>query len=948
MSKAIVGAAELGGAVAIGGLEFLMASSGVGAAAFPLLNKAMFALAASGIATEAGAIGDALTQNRGMGITTRQPAAYRQIIYSEQRVPGIIIYQNTTGGSHDQYNFVIVLATHPCEAIVNLYLDGRQVYWADQGTNGSRANGDGTYFGGNADSNDHIGPNGLHYNFGGLVYCEMRRGEQVSGDVITGLTANDPAWAANSEGNPWVGGCTYVYLKIEYDQGQFPQLPEIKFTVKGKNNIYDPRTGATGYSTNAALITADAITDSAWGLNDNTVNQTQLIAAANICDQQVALAAGGTETQYSCHYHYDTSVSPGDVLVTLLKSCAGRLARIGGEWYIFPGAWIAPSFTIDESMIVGPVDWTPFRSLPELCNRVNGTYIAANYPYNVTGDLYDSNGYYNGETQNNFPFAFQPSNFPQYASDELHGYGTGVDVYLTEDGGVELPFELGLPCVLSVAQAQRLAKIHLLRNRQQGTLTLRLNIAAMRIQPCDVVQFTYAPEGFVSKYFEVTDWKLMQGQDRNHDPFPYVELTLQETDPSVYNWATREELSVYDVPVITGGIPYTVATPTNLALEDDATTILTLTDGTAVPRLLVTWTPPLDTYVNNGGKIEAQYQFATVVGKPAPIILSPTLQSDGTYLSGWVDAGAVSGDATSMFIPGISEAQYQTVTVRIRAVRSSGAASSWVSVSGPLSSTQINWVLDVSGGSGPRLAYRGGIDLNSLQPAEPGADVTGNHQSATTASIANHSQDDLPDGSGYVRLAKSNASGNVAYNLKGAWSATVAYVIGDEVIYAGGYWIATAANTNENPQTSSAWTPVSQAHILQYKALGANVGVPANTQTLLDSISITFPQGGPWFVRADYFYAKNGGVGYAGWIADSLGNLFAPCQGVTNNNNSALAASGPAPVSYTGGQTVTFSAYALDAGNATITTSTAGEGSQPINTINIPSYLQIEAQAAPA
>src|SRR5579875_1679752 len=119
MSKAIVGAAELGGAVAIGGLEFLMASSGVGAAAFPLLNKAMFALAAAGIATEAGAIADALTQNRGMGITTRQPAAYRQIVVGEQRVPGIIIYQSTTGSKHDQYNFVIVLATHPCEAIVN-------------------------------------------------------------------------------------------------------------------------------------------------------------------------------------------------------------------------------------------------------------------------------------------------------------------------------------------------------------------------------------------------------------------------------------------------------------------------------------------------------------------------------------------------------------------------------------------------------------------------------------------------------------------------------------------------------------------------------------------------------------------------------------------------------------------------------------------------------------
>jgi hypothetical protein len=895
MSKAIVGAAELGGAVGIGGLEFLMASSGVGAAAFPMLNKAMFALAASGIAAEAGAIGDALTQNRGMGITTRQPAAYRQIIYGEQRVPGIIVYQSTTGGSHDQYNFVIVIATHPCEAIVNLYLDGRQVFWADQGTNGSRANGDGTYFGGNADSNDHYGPNGQKYNFGGLVYCEMRLGTQASGDVITGLTANDPTWAATSEGNPYLGGCTYVYLKIEYDQGQFPQLPEIRFTVKGKNTIFDPRTGTSGYSTNAALIVADAITDATWGLNDNTVNQTQLIAAANICDEQIALAAGGTESQFSCHYHYDTSTSPGDLLVTLLKSCAGRLARIGGEWYIFPTAWLGPSFTLDQSMLVGEVDWTPVRSLPELCNRVNGTYIAPNYPYNVAGDLYDSNGFYDGQIQNNFPFAFQPTNFPQYACDQLHGYGTGVDVYLTQDGGVQLPFELGLPCVLSVAQAQRLAKIHLLRNRQQGTLTLRLNIAAMQIQPCDVIQFTYAPEGFLNKYFEVTDWKLMQGQDRNHNPFPYIELTLQETDPSVYEWATTEELSVYDVPLITGGIPYTVPPPTNLTLEDDSTTAVTLQNGTTQPRLLVQWTPPLDTYVNNGGSIEIQYQLTS----SQKITASPLIQteiSSTEFQTPWIDWGKVSGEATYCYIDGVP--QFATVAVQIRAVRSNGAASVWVSASTGITPGQIT-------------------------------------------------QDAVVDGTNFVRLAASNAVGNVAYNLKGAWSATASYVAGDEVTYAGGYWIATVANTNANPQSSSSWTPVSQSHLLQYKALAANVSVAANAQTLIDSITLTFPVGGPWFVRADYFYAKNGGVGYAGWIQDSLGNLFAPCQGVTNNNNSALAASGPSPISYAGGSTVTFSAYGLDAGSATITTSTAGEGSQPINTINIPSYLQIEAQAAP-
>ena len=84
-------------------------------------------LAIGGISMEAGAIASALTSNRGMTITTRQAAANRQVIYGQQRVGGVMIYESTTGSSHDQYNMVIVIAGHEIESIQNLYLDGRQL-----------------------------------------------------------------------------------------------------------------------------------------------------------------------------------------------------------------------------------------------------------------------------------------------------------------------------------------------------------------------------------------------------------------------------------------------------------------------------------------------------------------------------------------------------------------------------------------------------------------------------------------------------------------------------------------------------------------------------------------------------------------------------------------------------------------------------------------------------
>src|ERR1039457_2779509 len=99
MSKAIEGAALLGAAI---GME-------VGAALYdpallfsPMFQHVAEALALGGIAMEAGAIAGALTSNRGMNITTRQLAAYRQVIYGQQRVGGVTIYESTTGSSHSQ------------------------------------------------------------------------------------------------------------------------------------------------------------------------------------------------------------------------------------------------------------------------------------------------------------------------------------------------------------------------------------------------------------------------------------------------------------------------------------------------------------------------------------------------------------------------------------------------------------------------------------------------------------------------------------------------------------------------------------------------------------------------------------------------------------------------------------------------------------------------------
>jgi hypothetical protein len=207
-----------------------------------------------------------------------------------------------------------------------------------------------------------IGPGGAHYNFSGLGGLDIRFGDQPPSDVLTSLQANDSNWPSTAHGT----GIAYCYLTIGFNTSMFPQLPEIRFTINGKNTIFDPRNGLTGYSTNWALQVAGVITDPEFGLGDNTVNQAQLIAAANICDEEIPISQGG-ESRYTQNLHYDTGSAPGDVLAMMMPSAGGKVSRIGGEWFIWPAAFLGASIAPDESFLVDSVTWTPTRKYRGVC-----------------------------------------------------------------------------------------------------------------------------------------------------------------------------------------------------------------------------------------------------------------------------------------------------------------------------------------------------------------------------------------------------------------------------------------------------------------------------------------------------------------------------------------------------------------------------------------------------
>jgi hypothetical protein len=186
-------------------------------------------------------------------------------------------------------------------------------------------------------------------------------------NVIAGYYTGDQTTASgiilgNTRGY-WTSQClltgrAYVALKLNYDANVYTGLPEFSFVIRGKNDIYDPRTGTKGYTNNAALCIADYLAHPLWGYNDYyesgpqpqpgepkrfMIPDAQLIAAANICDEQVQLASGAAENRYSCDGAWDVSVLRAEVLQNLLTSCGGRLVEIGGQHLLMPAAWVSPS-----------------------------------------------------------------------------------------------------------------------------------------------------------------------------------------------------------------------------------------------------------------------------------------------------------------------------------------------------------------------------------------------------------------------------------------------------------------------------------------------------------------------------------------------------------------------------------------------------------------------------
>lgn len=387
--------------------------------------------------------------------------------------------------------------------------------------------------------------------FAGHVYVAKYLGTADQAADPTLMSHAPDKWTAEHRGR----GRAYIYVALIKNPDLFPNgVPNIRANIRGYNQVYDPRDDSTGYSDNMALCAAAYLTNTDFGLRHvyaDEIDEDLLIAAANVCDEAVTLAAGGTENRYTCNGSFLTSEKPVDILGRMKVGMAGNIVRTGGRWDIYAGAYLTPEVTLDEDDLRGRIQVKSMISRRDMFNGVKGVYVSPD------------NGY-------------QPADFPAVTNSS----------YVTEDDE-PVWLDIDLPFTNSASMAQRIAKINLERVRQQISVIMPCKLTAWQVKTPEVIGLDNSKFGWSDKPFEIIGMKLVSEQGEDGAPYLGVDLEVRETAAAVYDWNSGEETTVDPAPNTNLPNPFVIQPPGAPVITE---TLYETTGSAGVKtRATVTW-----------------------------------------------------------------------------------------------------------------------------------------------------------------------------------------------------------------------------------------------------------------------------------------------------------------------------------------------------------------------
>lgn len=415
-------------------------------------------------------------------------------------------YHEASGTDQEYIDYVIALAAHKVKSIDQIWFEEKLAWSASGGVTSTYA--------------------------GYLTVNTITEGSASSYFSINGGSR----WGASQR----LTGCAQVHIRIkrtgntkEAESPLVSGMPS-RVTIIGDGALlYDPRKDSTVAGGSGAHRTNDQSTwgnytnaddtDNpalqllwfllGWRINGelsigcgvpaNRIDLPSFITAANICDENVTLAIGGTQKRYRTSGTASDSDDRMGVINTFLSCMNGTLRDSGGKLSltVIKNDLADYVLTFDENDVLDEFEWNQTRGLNDTYTKVRGRYV----------DPSDNSLY-------------QLVDYP-----EIEVAGGALD-------GIDRVMTLDLGYVEDGRRAQRIAKQVLQRNQYKGMFSATFTAKAQGCAVGDVVRMTFPALGWTNKLFRVVSQEIrFDGQ---------VPLVLVEENAAIYAWDNDDSAPV--------------------------------------------------------------------------------------------------------------------------------------------------------------------------------------------------------------------------------------------------------------------------------------------------------------------------------------------------------------------------------------------------------------------
>lgn len=443
------------------------------------------------------------------------------VVYGERVVGGVVVHKYVTGDDNEYLNFIVAFCHGPVNSVAQIFLNDRPINSSE---------------------------------YADFVTFETRTGEPDQ-TAIAAAVNEIPNWSIDMRGR------NVCYAWVRFLQTKKEQVwrgePRVTARIRGRE-VYDWRTGTTGYSKNNAVCAVDYLRDPIYGrgLASSRINYDEWTAAADFCDESTSsqvertvttitypppgynpTAVTSTETvtvedpRYKLDAVIDTGSSVFDNFRELLASFRGSPNRTNGLIGVSVETAGNPVAAFDESNLVGAVQ----ISTSGTNNRYNRVIVR--FP-DKNSDNYQTNE------------AVYPPPASQLYQD-----------WLAEDNGKELTKEMEVNTFASQGDAEQNAEIIAKRSRADLTVKFRGRGVARLVLPNDIVSLTVGSYGWVERPVRIVSRREMDNG--------VFEFEAVEHQNAIYPWSGSSWSEQIGGTALGTGVE--IGAPSNLALAPDPT-----------------------------------------------------------------------------------------------------------------------------------------------------------------------------------------------------------------------------------------------------------------------------------------------------------------------------------------------------------------------------------------